>query len=406
MPRWWWPMGSCCRTGGLGGAQARLLQHPCLLAAALARRGTDPARHPRRRPGKRHHHHEDGRRPRYRAHGAAAPFADRRRHHRAKACMTRLSALGAETIVEALARLAASPGMAFAPQPEAGVTYAAKLSKAEGRLDWRETGDGPGAPGARLLRPGRGPGFSQDDLVIKVLRSRGHGRGSGAPGALLDDRLTVACGTGALRLTEVQRPGKRPMTAEDFPARLRPLPAAVACHAPLQADPGIRRRALRGLAAAGQRPLGAGGLGSGGQGLLRRSASSCKGPGAPMPGSMPSGRWPMWTWRARSPASSLRAAVNFHLKPAPIAVVLAERVPEDFHARFSAVSRSYLYRILNRRAPPVLLRGPGLLRRPAAGCCGHGGRGPGPSGASRLQRLSRRRVPGKVTAEDPRSACR
>ena len=53
----------------------------------------------------------------------------------------------------------------------------------------------------------------------------------------------------------------------------------------------------------------------------------------------------------------LRAAVNHHLRPAPIAVLLAERVPEDFHARFSAVSRSYLYRILNRRAPPVLLRG-------------------------------------------------
>ena len=53
----------------------------------------------------------------------------------------------------------------------------------------------------------------------------------------------------------------------------------------------------------------------------------------------------------------LRAALNFHLKPAPIAVLRAEEVDEDFHARFSAISRAYLYRILNRRAPPALLRG-------------------------------------------------
>jgi len=57
------------------------------------------------------------------------------------------------------------------------------------------------------------------------------------------------------------------------------------------------------------------------------------------------------------PGERLRAALNFHLKPAPVAVLEAEAVPDDFHARFSAVSRAYLYRILNRRAPPALLRG-------------------------------------------------
>jgi len=56
-------------------------------------------------------------------------------------------------------------------------------------------------------------------------------------------------------------------------------------------------------------------------------------------------------------ADTVRDAVNFHLKPQPIAVLLAEPVAADFHARFSAKARSYLYRIANRRAPLALDRG-------------------------------------------------
>ena len=56
-------------------------------------------------------------------------------------------------------------------------------------------------------------------------------------------------------------------------------------------------------------------------------------------------------------ADTLRDALNHHLRPAPIAVLSAEQAEEDFHARFSAVSRSYLYRIVNRRAPLTLERG-------------------------------------------------
>lgn len=54
------------------------------------------------------------------------------------------------------------------------------------------------------------------------------------------------------------------------------------------------------------------------------------------------------------PADTVRDAVNYHLKPKPVAVIAAEKVGEDFHARFSAVGRAYLYRILARRAPPAL----------------------------------------------------
>ncbi|GAB4353699.1 MAG: tRNA pseudouridine(38-40) synthase TruA [Kiloniellaceae bacterium] len=56
-------------------------------------------------------------------------------------------------------------------------------------------------------------------------------------------------------------------------------------------------------------------------------------------------------------ADTVMKAVNFHLKPAPVAVLAAEAVPGDFHARFSAVKRAYLYRIVNRRAPLALERG-------------------------------------------------
>lgn len=54
------------------------------------------------------------------------------------------------------------------------------------------------------------------------------------------------------------------------------------------------------------------------------------------------------------PAEKVRDALNAHLRPHPVVVRLAERVADDFHARFSARERSYLYRILNRRSPPAL----------------------------------------------------
>jgi tRNA pseudouridine38-40 synthase len=63
-------------------------------------------------------------------------------------------------------------------------------------------------------------------------------------------------------------------------------------------------------------------------------------------------------------AATLKDAVNFHLKPNPIAVLAAEIVPEDFHARFSAKARAYRYRILNRRAPLALDRGRVWLVQP------------------------------------------
>ena len=128
-----------------------------------------------------------------------------------------LAALGGRLIVEALEGLAAG-SLAARPQPEAGVTYAAKLDRAEGRLDWRESA-------ADLDRRRRafadwpGAWFEAKGERIKVLDSRVVAAGlqpGAAPGTLLDDSLTIACGEDALRLLTVQRGGKKPMAAADF----------------------------------------------------------------------------------------------------------------------------------------------------------------------------------------------
>jgi methionyl-tRNA formyltransferase len=111
------------------------------------------------------------------------------------------------------------------PQPEVGVTYAAKIEKAEGRLDWTR----PAALLERQLRalnPWPGCWTELGDQTLRVLAGRpvpGTGNHH-APGEVLDERLTVACGEGRLELTLLQRPGGRPMAAEAF---LRGFPVPV-----------------------------------------------------------------------------------------------------------------------------------------------------------------------------------
>lgn len=129
-----------------------------------------------------------------------------------------LSQRGAGLIVKALEALEAGT-LDCTPQPDEGITYAAKIDKAESRIDFTRPardvhnhvrGLAP-FPGAwfEAAPPGGTP------ERIKVLRTE-RIDGSGAPGEALDDRLAIACGSGAVRLVEVQRAGKRVMTADDF----------------------------------------------------------------------------------------------------------------------------------------------------------------------------------------------
>ncbi|WP_439817384.1 methionyl-tRNA formyltransferase [Zavarzinia sp. CC-PAN008] len=131
-----------------------------------------------------------------------------------------LAALGATLIVPALAGLA-DGSLQPQVQPDAGVTYAAKLTTEDERLDWRRPAAELAAQ-VRALSPRPGAFATLDGERLRVSGAESLD-GDGAPGATLDDRLTVACGRGALRLTLVQAPGKRLMDAADF-LRGRPVP--------------------------------------------------------------------------------------------------------------------------------------------------------------------------------------
>ena len=132
-----------------------------------------------------------------------------------------LAAAGARMIVQALARLQAGR-LQETPQGTEGVTYAAKIDKAETRIDWTR----PAAQIERQLRafaPAPGAWFELEGERIRALAGR-VAKGRGQPGTALDDTLTVACGEGAIRLEMVQRAGKGAMEAAAF-LRGRAVPA-------------------------------------------------------------------------------------------------------------------------------------------------------------------------------------
>jgi len=129
----------------------------------------------------------------------------------------RLSPLGADLMARALGALGRG-GLTFTPQPEEGVTYARKIEKGEARIDW--TSPAPRVHDhIRGLSPSPGAWFEADlggeAARVRVLRSA-PAEGAGAPGEVLDGRLTVACGQGAIRLLQLQRAGRQAMSAEEF----------------------------------------------------------------------------------------------------------------------------------------------------------------------------------------------
>lgn len=129
----------------------------------------------------------------------------------------KLSSLGADLMLRTLGGLERG-ALSLTPQAAEGVTYANKIDKNETRIDWRKSwnevhnhirGLSP-FPGAWFeLKGESGP------VRVKVLRTT-KGEGKGGPGAVLDDRLTIACGEGAIRILELQRAGKQPMKADEF----------------------------------------------------------------------------------------------------------------------------------------------------------------------------------------------
>jgi len=131
-----------------------------------------------------------------------------------------LSRLGADLMVRALGALERG-SLTLTPQPETGVTYAAKIDKNETRIDWakpwRQVHDH-----CRGLSPFPGAWCEIAGTRVRILRTT-RGDGAGAPGTVLDDRLTIACRDGAVHIVELQRAGRQPMRAEEF---LRGTPVA------------------------------------------------------------------------------------------------------------------------------------------------------------------------------------
>jgi len=128
-----------------------------------------------------------------------------------------LARLGGDLMARAMAALERGL-LQLAPQAGDGVTYAAKIDKAEAHIDWNR-------PARQVLRHIHGlspfPGawcempLEGATQRVKILRCE-IASGAGAPGSVLDDRLTIACREGALRILELQRAGKQPMKAEEF----------------------------------------------------------------------------------------------------------------------------------------------------------------------------------------------
>ena len=124
-----------------------------------------------------------------------------------------LAALGAKLMVEALIGIAGE-ALVPVPQPAEGATYAAKLDRDEGRLDWTRTAEELDRT-VRALNPWPGVWFNHAGQRIKVLAAEIDGQ-TGEPGEVLDDQMTVACGEGAFRPLVVQRSGKAPSQTDAF----------------------------------------------------------------------------------------------------------------------------------------------------------------------------------------------
>jgi methionyl-tRNA formyltransferase len=129
----------------------------------------------------------------------------------------RMMRVGADLMGRALAALERG-SLTFTPQTDDGTTYARKIEKAEARIDFTRPA-GEVHNHIRGLSPFPGAWFEIEaqgkPVRVKALRST-RAEGSGAPGTVLDDQLTIACGEGAVRLTLVQREGKGPMDGAAF----------------------------------------------------------------------------------------------------------------------------------------------------------------------------------------------
>ncbi|QBC30204.1 MULTISPECIES: methionyl-tRNA formyltransferase [Pandoraea] len=151
----------------------------------------------------------------------------------------RMAALGGKLIVDALRQLARDGHLPSVAQPETGVTYAEKIAKQEAVLDWRKPAEGL-ARQVRAFDPFPGALGTVHDTPVKLWRACAvAGNPGAAPGTVLDvsaDAIVVACGAGALQVTECQKPGGKRLPVREFLAGFALAPGDVfaAGHPPAQ----------------------------------------------------------------------------------------------------------------------------------------------------------------------------
>jgi methionyl-tRNA formyltransferase len=127
----------------------------------------------------------------------------------------KLASTGSRLILRVLEGLATA-ALTAQPQPSSGATYAAKLTRDDERLDWRRSAEDL-ARQVRALSPRPGAWFALNGDRLKVLAGEAIAETfEVAPGLVLDDRFTIACGHEAFRIARIQRPGRAPMSAEEF----------------------------------------------------------------------------------------------------------------------------------------------------------------------------------------------
>ena len=390
---------------GAGRAASRLPQCARLAAAALARRRADPARDPGRRRRDRHHDHADGRGARHRPDAAAAGDPDRaegdrrtarRAARRARRPADRRSARrrrARHACRRARSRARARPTPRSCAARRPGSTGASPPSSWSGRC----------APSIR----GPAPVFEGRGERIRVLARRG--RSASRAGAAPAPCSTSGCRSPAARAYSgrcwLQRAGRAPLDAPPFCAASRCRPGRY-CRAPLQADDRILRHRLCRLAAPAERAVDPGGARNSGRAASAARASPCSAPGAPMPGVHALAQVAHVDLPRAAPPDEIRGAVNHHLKPHAISVLAVEPVASDFDARLSATGRRYLYRILNRRAPPALDRGRVWHVAPPLDVAAMREGAAPPDRASRFLDLPRLAVPGQIAGQDARRAGR
>lgn len=125
-----------------------------------------------------------------------------------------LARIGGPLLLEALTAYSAGT-LCPTPQPLQGITYAAKLTRDEGHINWRDPAD-VWVRKIQAFTPWPGVWFDHEGTRLKVLAAKSISHVRGSPGTVMDNQLTIACGDGALQIQVLQRPGGSPLDTTHF----------------------------------------------------------------------------------------------------------------------------------------------------------------------------------------------